>query len=174
LALLTLLLGGCAVLEAGRRGAAPLGLERQNREDPALSGDGRLLASLIERDGQPMVVLQEQASGRVLPLRQLRRDPPHRSPSLSWNGRYLAVIAGDGRRRLVLIEDRATGRLHRLPLPPDLQPERLSLAPDARRLALEASVDGRLRLRVLDLSPLLEPDIPAGLAVRGSAAGLAP
>jgi hypothetical protein len=74
----------------------------------------------------------------------------------------------------VLIEDRATGRLHRLPLPPDLQPERLSLAPDARRLALETRVDGRLRLRLLDLSPLLEPDIPAGLAVRGTAAGLAP
>jgi hypothetical protein len=168
------LLGGCALFEGARRGAAPLGLERQSREDPALSGDGRLLASLIERGGQPMVVLQEQASGRVLPLRQLRRDPPHRSPSLSWNGRYLAVIAGEGRRRLVLIEDRASGHLHRLPLPPELEPERLSLAPDARRLVLEASVGGRLRLRVLDLTPLLEPDLPAGLAVRGPAAGLAP
>ena len=62
------LLGGCAMLEAGRRGAAPLGLERQNREDPALSGDGRLLASLIERDGQPMVVLQEQISQQEILL----------------------------------------------------------------------------------------------------------
>ncbi|MFM7264867.1 MAG: TolB family protein [Cyanobium sp.] len=155
-------MAGCSLGPANRRSAGSAGLGPRNREDPALSGDGRLLASLIERGGQPAVVLQEQASGRVLPLRHLNRHTPHRSPALSWNGRYLAVLSGAGRQRRVLLEDRATGRLHRLMLPPDQEPERLSLAPDGRRLALEVGGEGRPRLRLFDLAGLLEPDRPAG------------
>ncbi len=172
--LLPWLLSSCGTYGWGRRPAAPLGLTRIDREDPALSGDGRLLATIVPRAGQPVVMLQEQASGRRLPLRHLRGDPPHRSPSLSWTGRYLAVLAGQGRRRQALIEDRASGRLHRLMLPPDLEPERLSLSPDARRLAIEAVQDGRPRIRLFSLTPLLEPDLPAGLAVRGGGPAPAP
>jgi hypothetical protein len=166
--------GGSGLFGLGRRAAAPVGLGRLDREDPALSGDGRLLATIVPRAGQPTVMLQEQSSGRLLPLRHLRGDPPHRSPSLSWNGRYLAVLAGQGRRRLVLIEDRASGRLHRLMLPPDLEPERVSLSPDARRLAIEAMQAGRPRIRLFALTPLLEPDLPAGLRVRGGGPGTPP
>jgi hypothetical protein len=153
----------------GRRRAAPAGWARGDRQDPALSGDGRVLASLIERDGRPTVVLQEQPSGRLLPLRHLQRGQPHTSPSLSWNGRYLAVLTQRGGRRLALIEDRASGRLHRLPLPAELEPQRLSLASDGRRLALEVVQGGRTRVQVFDLGALLEPDLPAGLPVRGAA-----
>ncbi len=166
--------GGGGGFGWGRRSAGPVGLGRIEREDPALSGDGRLLATIVARGGQPIVMLQDQASGRLLPLRHLRGDPPHRSPSLSWNGRYLAILAGQGRRRLALIEDRASGRLHRLMLPPDLEPERLSLSPDARRLAVEAVQGGRPRLRLFALTPLIEPDLPPGLPVRGGGPGTPP
>ncbi|MFN5696200.1 MAG: Tol biopolymer transporter periplasmic protein, partial [Cyanobacteriota bacterium] len=89
------------------------------------------------------MLLQEQPSGRILPLRHLQRHQPHRSPSLSWNGRYLAVIVQQGGRRQALIEDRANGMLHRLPLPGDLEPQRLSLAPDAHRIAIEVLRQGK-------------------------------
>ena len=167
--LLSLALSACGAGIGERRSAGPPGAGPRNREDPALSGDGRLLATLIERGGKPTVVLQDQASGRLLPLRHLGRHTPHHSPSLSWNGRYLAVLAGAGRQRRVLLEDRATGRLHRLLLPPDLEPERLSLAPDARRLALEVAGPGRARLRLFDLAALLEPDRPPGWLGQGNA-----
>lgn len=144
-------------------------MARGDRQDPALSGDGRVLASLIERDGRPTVLLQAQPSGRLLPLRHLQRGQPHASPSLSWNGRYLAVLTRQGERRLALIEDRASGRVHRLPLPAALEPQRLNLAPDGRRLALEVVQGGRSRVQVFDLTGLLEADLPAGLPVRGTA-----
>jgi hypothetical protein len=130
-----------------------------------------VLASLVEKGGRPTVLLQEQPSGRLLPLRHLQRGQPHSSPSLSWNGRYLAVLTRQGERRLALIEDRASGRLHRLPLPAELEPQRLSLAPDGRRLALEVVQGGRSRLQVFDLAGLLEPDLPGGLPVRGASPG---
>lgn len=161
---LALLIGlsSCGSWSWSRRSAGPTGLlGLQNREDPALSGNGRLLATLVERGGRQSVLLQEQPSGRELPLPQLRRFQPHRSPSLSWNGRYLALLVQQGSRHLPVILDRANGQLHRLPLPGDPELERLSLAPDGRRLALELVRQGRSRVEVLDLMPLLEPDRPA-------------
>ena len=159
------LLAGCQpLLPWGRRSAGPTGLgaAAEQRREPALSGDGRLLASLVERQGRARVLLQEQPSGRLLPLRHLGGQRPHRSPSLSWSGRYLAVIVQQGPERAVLIEDRLTGRPLRLPLPGGREPERLSLAPDGQRLAVQLWRDGRSQVELLDLSGLLERDLPAG------------
>ena len=116
----------------------------EQRRDPALSGDGRLLASISERQGRSTVMLQEQSSGRLLPLRHLRGHGPHRSPSLSWNGRYLAVL------------------MLRLPPPAGASLERLSLAADGQTLALQLVQAGQQRVQVFDLSGLLEPDRPGG------------
>ncbi len=135
-----------------------------------MSGNGQWLASLVEREGTPAVLLQEQPSGRRIPLPRLRGLTPHRSPTLSWNGRYLALLVQQGSRRLAVVEDRARGRLHRLQLPAGLELERLSLAPDGRRLAVAAVAQGRPQVRLFDLSGLLEPDLPPAWAVRGERA----
>ena len=162
---------GCGSWSWGRRSAGPIGLGDGNRQDPALSGNGRLLASIVERGGRETVILQEQPSGRLLPLGPLQRQQPHRSPSLSWNGRYLAVLVQQGSRRLAVIEDRATGQLQRLPLPADSEPQRLSLAPDGRRLAIEVVRGGRSQVQMFDLAGLLEPDLPGGLPTSGGGLG---
>jgi hypothetical protein len=167
LGLLVLLLTGCGGWGWGRRSAGPSGWGDPDRQDPALSGNGRILASVVRRDGRDTLLLQEQPSGTLLPLRHLQRQQPHRSPSLSWNGRYVALLVQQGPRRRVVIEDRATGRLHHLPLPGELVPESLSLAPDGRRIAIALEGGGRSRVQVFDLSTLLEPDRPGGLALRG-------
>ena len=163
-----LLLSGC---ELGRTRRAPgVGPAGGNRLDPALSGDGRLLASVLERDGQGRVILQQQPGGGLRPLR-LRRRQPHSSPSLSWNGRYLAVLVQEGPQRRAVIEDRLRGRLLRLPLQPGSQPERLSLASDGSRLAVQLLRNGRRRVEVFDLRGLLEQDLPPAQAVLGGGAG---
>lgn len=154
-----------------RRSAGPSGTFGQDmdRQEPALSGDGQWLASLMLRNGSPTLLLQEQPSGRKMPLPNLRGLTPHRSPSLSWNGRYVALVVQEGPRRQVVVADRASGRLHRLQLPMGLEPERLSLAPDGRRLALATVVQGRPQVQLFDLSGLLEPDLPPAQALRGPA-----
>lgn len=162
--MLGLLLCGCGPL---RQAAPPVGLGSETRLEPALSGDGRLLASLLEQDGRTSVVLQERQSGRLLPLAHLQRNQPHRSPSLSWNGRYLALITQQGDGRLAVLEDRATGQLHPLPLPAGLEPQRLSLSPDATRLAIEVTVDGLSRVMVFDLTQRFEPDPAPGQRLSG-------
>ncbi|MEB3318739.1 MAG: Tol biopolymer transporter periplasmic protein [Cyanobacteriota bacterium] len=163
IALLPVLCAGCGHgLWLSRRSAGPTGglAQQADRHDPALSGDGQWLASLVQQNGTPTLLLQEQPSGRRVPLPRLRGFTPHRSPSLSWNGRYLALLGHQGSRRLALVVDRASGRLHRLPLPSGLELERLSLAPDASRLAIAAVGQGRPQVRLFALSGLLEPDRP--------------
>jgi hypothetical protein len=164
---LTLMLASCGAWPGLRRSAGTAALGDRNREDPALSSQGHILASVMPRGGRPSVVLQEQPSGRLLPVGPLNRWTPHRSPSLSRNGRYLALLVQQGERSLPLIWDRASGQLHRLPLPPGQEAERLSLSPEGRNLAIEVWRDGRSSLRLFDLSALLEPDLPGGLRVQG-------
>ena len=160
-------LSSCALMPLRRQPAAPAGLGAESRQQPALSGDGRLLASLVERAGRTTVLLQERQSGRVLPLRHLRNRQPHSSPSLSWNGRYLAVVVQQGGRRQAVIEDRATGQQHPLFLPAGQEPQQLSLAPDGQSIALELIQSGSQRLQLFSLSAMLEPDRPPGLRESG-------
>lgn len=173
--MLVALLGGqgCAAGGVlGRRSAPAAGLAEGSRSDPALSGDGRVLASLLERDGRDQVLLQELPSGRPLPLRQLQRRQllPHSAPSLSWNGRYLALLVREGNRTRIVVEDRLSGRLLRLPLPGDGEPERLSLAADGTRLAVQMLRRGQRQVQVFSLAGLLEPDLGAGSRVLGGGA----
>ena len=174
IAALALTLTACGLDPLRRRAAAPTGLGPESREQPALSGDGRLLATLVERAGRTTVLLQERRSGVVLPLRHLRNRQPHSSPSLSWNGRYLAVLVQQGSLRQAVIEDRATGRLQPLFLPPGEEPQQLSLAPDGQSIAVEVISGGSQRLQLFDLSGLLEPDRAPGLRQSGGGPGALP
>jgi Tol biopolymer transport system component len=165
---------GLLLLLAGCSAGPPGGLLEANREDPALSGQGRFLASVAERGGRATLLLQEQPSGAVIRLRHFQNHQPHSSPSLSWNGRYVAALVQQEGQRVPLIEDRATGALHRLPLPADRTAVRLSLAPEARRLAVQVAQGGQWRVQVFDLGGVLEPDLPGGVAVQGGGPGTPP
>lgn len=169
-----LLLAGCTGLGVRRRPSASLGLGAESREQPALSGDGRLLASLVERGGRTTVLLQDRRSGQVLPLRHLRSQQPHSSPSLSWTGRYLALLVQQGPHRQVLIEDRASGRRLPLMLPAGREPQRLSLAADGRRLAIQMLDNGQQRVELFDLMGVLEPDLAPGQRQSGGGPGSLP
>ncbi len=174
---LLVLLQACSLPWGIRRQASPrsgLGFGAESRQDPALSGDGRLLASVMPRAGRNTLVLQDRRSGQVLPLPLLGGQQPHSSPSLSWNGRYLALLVWRGGRRQVVINDRATNRLLPLPLRGDQEPQRLSLAPDGRHLAVQLQDGGQSRVEVFNLADWLEPDpLPGGL-LQGPVSGSRP
>ena len=174
---LVLLLQSCSLPWGIRRQPSPpggLGLGSESRQDPALSGDGRLLASLVLRSGRSTVLLQDRRSGQTMPLPLLRGQQPHSSPSLSWNGRYLALLVWRGGRRQVVINDRATNRLLPVPLRGDHEARRLSLAPDGRHLAVELVEGGQSRVEVFNLGEWLEPDPVPGSLLQGPGPGSRP
>ncbi|MGC6482449.1 MAG: TolB family protein [Synechococcus sp.] len=158
---LSVALLGCGPETRRAPGAAA---DRQQSE-PAISGNGQLLAVIEDRRGRPTVQLRDLRNDQPLPLPRLNGQQPHSSPSLSWNGRYLAVIVQRGNRRIAVITDRLTGKVHPLRPPGNHNPVRIQLAPDGQRLALQLAERGRWRVTVLDLSGMLEPDRPGGLRV---------
>ena len=167
---LLLATSGCGLRGGERRTAGSIGVGISNRDDPSLSSRARLLASVVSNNGRRELLLQEQPSGRRLPVGPLSRWTPHQSPSLSRNGRYLAMLVRQGDRSLPVLWDRASGTLHRLPLPMGQQARRIHLSPDARTLAIEVDRDGRDELRLFDLRGMLEPDLPSGLLLQGGGA----
>ncbi len=135
-----------------------------NQQDPSLSGNGKNLAIVVKQNGRSTVQLKDIQNGSILPLRHLSRNQPHSSPSLSWSGRYLAVITQRGNRRLAVIEDRLKGKFYRLRLTGQRDPIRLSIAPDARQLAIQMAYKGKLRVEMFDLTNMIEPDLTLGIS----------
>ena len=88
--LLLIALAGCSLGLPGRRSAGPAGDPSLQRQDPALSGNGRVLASLVERRQGATVMLQEQPSGRWLPL---RREGGERRALLGTGAAVAAALA---------------------------------------------------------------------------------
>ena len=145
-----------------------------NQHDPALSGDGKTLALIVDFNGRSSLQLRDLRNGKILPLRHFSRNQPHSSPSLSWNARYVAGIAQRGTRRLAILEDRLTGRIHYFPIPGERIPIRLSLAPDGSQLAIQVAEKGKWRIELFDLSQKIEPDKPIGKGFATNAVGLEP
>ena len=129
-----------------------------NQYDPSISGDGKHLAFITDKNGKPTVQIRDVKTGTILRLRHFYRHQPHSSPSLSWSGRYLAVITQRNNERVVVIEDRLTGRFHQLLFLSGKSPLRVSLSSDASQIAIQLLKKGKKRVVIFDLSTKIDPD----------------
>ncbi len=135
----------------------------ENNRDPSISGDGKKLAFISERNGTASVQIRNIKNGSVVPLRYFSRNKPHSSPSLSWSGRYLALIVNNYNRKIIAISDRKDGKLYYIPLYGNKIPENLELSPDARKIAIEFSDNGRPQVEIFDLTQIIEPENHIGI-----------
>ncbi len=66
---------------------------RHNDEQPALSGDGRFLAFVSNRNGNRGILLYDLKQRQLVDLPRLNRgDAIAESPSLSYTGRYIVYV----------------------------------------------------------------------------------
>lgn len=140
---------------------------RFNDEQPALSGDGRFLAFVSNRNGSRGIWMYDLRERRFVNLPRLnRRDAIAEFPSLSYTGRYIVYIASDSARPEIELYDRATQQPQVLTSGYRGWFRNPSISPDGRYIVFQTGVRGQWDIEVVDRGPGVELDIPDTLRAR--------
>lgn len=129
-------------------------------EQPALSGNGRFLAFVSNRNGQRNILLYDLQQQKFVDIPRLnRRDAIAESPSISNNARYIVYTASDSGRPEIELYDRLTNRWQVLTLGYRGWLRNPSISADGRYIVFESGRRGQWDLEVIDRGPLIELDI---------------
>lgn len=142
----------------------PVALEsRYTDEQPTLSGNGRYVAFVSNREGDRKIVMYDMEAQQFVELPTLHQSKAiAESPSLSRTGRYLAYISSDQGHPEIAIYDRAIKRFEVLTRYYRGWVRNPTLSPDGRYVAFETSRRGQWDIEVLDRGSGVELDIPSG------------
>jgi len=139
---------------------------RYNDEQPALSGDGRWLAFVSNRNGKNEIVVYDIQERRFLQLSGLNgKGAIAESPSLSRTGRYIVYLSSIRGRPDIILYDRATRRSEILTQGYRSWLRNPHISPDGRYIVFETARRGQWDLEVLDRGTSVELDIPDGSPV---------
>jgi Tol biopolymer transport system component len=132
---------------------------RYTDEKPALSGSGRFLAFVSNREGSRNIMLYDLQQRQFVNLPYLnRRDAVADSPSISNTARYIVYIASDTGRPEVELYDRITGQSQILTQGYMGWVRNPSISPDGRYIVFETGRRGQWDIEVIDRGPLIELD----------------
>lgn len=136
---------------------------RYTDEQPALSGNGRYVAFVTNRDGDRQLVMYDLQNRWFVDLPQLNQQGAiAENPSLSLTGRYIAYIATNQGQPKVALYDRAIKRSEILTMGYQGWVRNPSISPDGRYIVFETSRRGQWDIEVIDRGPNVELDIPEG------------
>jgi Tol biopolymer transport system component len=139
---------------------------RYNDGEPALSGNGRLLALVSNRGSNSQILLYDLQGDRFLELPALYGgEAIADSPSLSRTGRYLVYLVTLEGRPTIAFYDRLTRRSELLTQGYRSWIRNPRVSPDGRYIVFESARRGQWDIEVLDRGPLVELDIEDGALV---------
>lgn len=140
---------------------------RHSDEQPALSGDGRFLALVSNRDGNRGILLYDRKQRQMVNLPRLnRRNAIAESPSLSYTGRYIVYITSDSVRPEIELYDRVLQQPQVLTAGYRGWFRNPSISLDGRYVSFETGARGQWDIEVLDRGPNVESDVPDELRSR--------
>ena len=151
---------GCS--QVSLEGELPLN-SRYRDEQPALSGDGRWLAFVTNRNGKNEIAIYNLLERQFVHWDGLNSSSQiAASPSLSRTGRYVVYISSARGRSDIVLYDRATGRSEILTLGYHSWLRNPRISPNGRYIVFETSRRGQWDIEVLDRGPKIELDMADG------------
>lgn len=146
-----------------------------NDEQPSISGDGRWLAFVSNRNGNNAILLYDLQQERFEnPTGLNQSDVITESPSLSRTARYIVYVANLQGRPDIVLYDRATKRSELLTQTYRSWIRNPQISPDGRYIVFETARRGQWDVEVLDRGPLIELDIPDGAPVENPQQNIQP
>jgi hypothetical protein len=137
-----------------------------NDEQPVLSGNGRYIAFVSNRQGKRNIMLYDLQAKHFIDLPHLnRRDAIADSPSISNNARYIVYIASDTGRPELELYDRVTHRWQVLTFGYRGWVRNPSISPDGRFVVFESGRRGQWDIEMIDRGPLIELDLIDGQTI---------
>jgi Tol biopolymer transport system component len=134
---------------------------RYTDEQPALSGNGRFLAFVSNRNGIRRILLYDIPKRQYIYLPGLNRQGAiAESPSLSYTARYIVYIIDDRGRPVVALYDRLTQQSQALTRFYQGAVRHPSISPDGRYILFESGRRGQWDIEVIDRGPNIELDRP--------------
>lgn len=142
---------------------------RYSDEKPALSGNGRFLAFVSNRDGRRHIWLYDLQQQLLISLPRLNQpDTVAESPSLSYTGRYITYLTSDQGKPILVLYDRVTQQPQVLSQWYQGWVRNPSISPNGRYIVFESSIGGQWDIEVLDRGPNIELDMPEGAPMANS------
>lgn len=139
---------------------------RYNDEQPAISGNGRWLAFVSNRNGRSQILVYDLREQRFVELPGLMvKDAIAQCPSLSLTGRYITYLVNNQGRADIALYDRAIGRSEILSRNYRSWIANPKISANGRYIVFETARRGQWDIEVLDRGPEIEFDIPEGSPV---------
>jgi Tol biopolymer transport system component len=139
---------------------------RYTEEQPALSGNGRFLAFISNRNSSQQLLLYDLEQQRLVDLPNLNRpETIIESPSLSYTGRYTTYITSDQGRPVIALYDRSTQQSQIITPIYRGWLRNPNISPDGRYVVFETASRGQWDIEVIDRGPNIELDIANGAPV---------
>lgn len=141
---------------------------RYTEQQPALSGNGRFLAFVSNRNGSHQLLLYDLEQQQFVRIPGLNRpETIAENPSLSYTGRYIVYMTSDQGRPVVALYDRVTQKSQILTPIYRGWVRNPSISPNGRYVVFETTIHGQWDIEVLDRGSSIELDIPNGASVAG-------
>ena len=139
---------------------------RYHDEQPAISGDGRTLAFVSNRNGSSQIYLYSLQQRRFLDLPGLNRSGEiAQTPSLSRTGRYIVYISSIEGRPNIVLYDKAIKRSQIMTERYRSWVRNPRISPNGRYIVFETARRGQWDIEVLDRGTNIELDILNGSPV---------
>ncbi|MGF1492983.1 MAG: TolB family protein [Microcoleaceae cyanobacterium] len=128
-------------------------------EQPALSGNGRFIGFVSDRDGVNQLLLYDLQQHTFIDLPFLNRpDAIIQSPSLSYSARYIVYLASDSRRPEIYLYDSKTHYAKAVTRRYPGWVRHPSISADGRYITFETGRRGQWDIAIVDRGPRIQLD----------------